>query len=200
MTRQQIDFMNERAIVVCGEGWNPGVIGLAASRLVEKYKWPTILLSRDGDICVGSARSIPGVNIHEAMSTCRDLFIRFGGHAQAAGLTIEAKNVPEFKRRLSEAIREQAAPEAFIPTEEYDLELELSEMTEAFVDAFSAMQPTGFGNPAACFLCARRTYDRCANHRQRRCASANEARTGERHALGYRFSHGRSRSQSARGH
>lgn len=106
--------MNERAIVVCGEGWNPGVIGLAASRLVEKYKWPTILLSRDGDICVGSARSIPGVNIHEAMSTCRDLFIRFGGHAQAAGLTIEAKNVPEFKRRLSEAIREQAAPEAFI--------------------------------------------------------------------------------------
>ena len=59
MTRQQIDFMNERAIVVCGEGWNPGVIGLAASRLVEKDKWPTSLLSRDGDICVGSARSIP---------------------------------------------------------------------------------------------------------------------------------------------
>ena len=75
----------------------------------------------------------------------------FGGHAQAAGLTIEAKNVPEFRRRLSEAIRAQAAPEAFIPTEEYDLELELSEMTEAFVDAFSAMQPTGFGNPAPVF-------------------------------------------------
>ena len=112
MTRQQIDFMNERAIVVCGEGWNPGVIGLAASRLVEKYKWPTVLLAQDGDICVGSARSIPGVNIHDAMSTCRDLFVRFGGHAQAAGLTIEAKNVPEFRRRLSEAIRAQAAPEA----------------------------------------------------------------------------------------
>ena len=82
MTRQQIDFMNERAIVVCGEGWNPGVIGLSASRLVEKYKWPTVLLAQDGDICVGSARSIPGVNIHDAMSTCRDLFVRFGGHAQ----------------------------------------------------------------------------------------------------------------------
>lgn len=85
MTRNEIDFMNERAVVICGEGWNPGVIGLAASRLVEKYKWPTVLLSQDGDVCVGSARSIPGVNIHQAMSTCRDLFVRFGGHAQAAG-------------------------------------------------------------------------------------------------------------------
>lgn len=183
MTRQQIDFMNERAIVVCGEGWNPGVIGLAASRLVEKYKWPTILLSRDGDICVGSARSIPGVNIHEAMSTCRDLFIRFGGHAQAAGLTIEAKNVPEFKRRLSEAIREQAAPEAFIPTEEYDLELELSEMTEAFVDAFSAMQPTGFGNPAPVF-CVRgvhttdvRTIGKDGAHLRMRLAQGSDMRS-----------------------
>ena len=189
MTRQQIDFMNERVIVVCGEGWNPGVIGLAASRLVEKYKWPTILLSRDGDICVGSARSIPGVNIHEAMSTCRDLFIRFGGHAQAAGLTIEAKNVPEFKRRLSEAIREQAAPEAFIPTEEYDLELELSEMTEAFVDAFSAMQPTGFGNPAPVF-CVRgvhttdvRTIGKDGAHLRMRLAQGSDMRS----AIGFRM-------------
>lgn len=189
MTRQQIDFMNERAIVVCAEGWNPGVIGLAASRLVEKYKWPTILLSRDGDICVGSARSIPGVNIHEAMSTCRDLFIRFGGHAQAAGLTIEAKNVPEFKRRLSEAIREQAAPEAFIPTEEYDLELELSEMTEAFVDAFSAMQPTGFGNPAPVF-CVRgvhttdvRTIGKDGAHLRMRLAQGSDMRS----AIGFRM-------------
>lgn len=188
-TRQQIDFMNERAIVVCGEGWNPGVIGLAASRLVEKYKWPTILLSRDGDICVGSARSIPGVNIHEAMSTCRDLFIRFGGHAQAAGLTIEAKNVTEFKRRLSEAIREQAAPEAFIPTEEYDLELELSEMTEAFVDAFSAMQPTGFGNPAPVF-CVRgvhttdvRTIGKDGAHLRMRLAQGSDMRS----AIGFRM-------------
>ena len=149
--QREIDFMRERAIVVSGEGWNPGVIGLAASRLVEKYKWPTVLLAQDGDVCVGSARSIPGVNIHDAMATCRDLFVRFGGHAQAAGLTIETKNVPEFRRRLTDAIREQAEPEAFIPTEEYDLELELSEMTEELIDAFSAMQPTGFGNPAPVF-------------------------------------------------
>ena len=149
--RQEIDFREERAIVVCGEGWNPGVIGLAASRIVEKYKWPAVLLARQGDVCVGSARSIPGVNIHQALSACSDLFVRFGGHAQAAGLTIRAELVPELRRRLTQAIREQAAPEAFIPTEEYDLELELSEMTEELVDSFAAMQPTGFGNPAPVF-------------------------------------------------
>ena len=151
LVRKEIDFLTDRAIVVCGQGWNPGVIGLAASRLVEKYRWPVILLSQDGDICVGSARSIPGVNIHDAMATCRDLFVRFGGHSQAAGLTIEAKYIPEFKRRLTEAIKEQSEPEAFIPSEEYDLEIELSEMTEELVSAFSAMQPTGFGNPAPVF-------------------------------------------------
>lgn len=188
-TCAEIDFRHERAIVVCGEGWNPGVIGLAASRLVEKYKWPTILLSQDGELCVGSARSIPGVDIHKAMSACRDLFVRFGGHAQAAGLTIEAKNVPEFKRRLSQAIDEQSAPEAFIPTEEYDLELELSEVTEELVEAFSSMQPTGFGNPAPVF-CLRgvhttdvRPIGKDGAHLRMRLAQGSEMRS----AIGFRM-------------
>ena len=189
MARRNVDFMQERAIVACGEGWNPGVIGLAASRLVERYRWPTVLLSRDGEICVGSARSIPGVNIHEAMSACRDLFIRFGGHAQAAGLTIEAKNVPEFRRRLSEAIAAQADPEAFIPTEEYDLELELPEVTQALVTAFDAMQPTGFGNPAPMF-CLRgvhttdvRAIGKDGAHLRMRLAQGGEMRS----AIGFRM-------------
>ncbi len=187
--RAQIDFQNERAIVVCGEGWNPGVIGLAASRIVEKYKWPAILLSQDGDVCVGSARSIPGVDIHAAMAECRDLFVRFGGHAQAAGLTIEKKNVDEFKRRLTQAIREQAEPEAFIPTEEYDLELDVKEMTEELVDAFAAMQPTGFGNPAPVF-CVRgvnttdvRTIGKDGAHLRMRISQGGEMRN----AIGFRM-------------
>ena len=188
-TRNEIDFLTERAIVVCGEGWNPGVIGLAASRLVEKYKWPTILLAQDGDVCVGSARSIPGVDIHQAMSTCRDLFVRFGGHAQAAGLTIEKKNVAEFKRRLTQAILLQCEPEVFIPTEEYDLELELSDMMEELVEAFSSMQPTGFGNPAPVF-CVRgvhttdvRTMGKENAHLRMRLSGGNEMRS----AIGFRM-------------
>lgn len=186
---KEIDFLSDRAIVVCGENWNPGVIGLAASRLVEKYKWPSILLAQDGEICVGSARSIPGVNIHDAMATCRDLFVRFGGHAQAAGLTIEKKHVPEFKRRLSLAIREQCEREAFIPTEEYDLELELHEMTEELIEAFSAMQPTGFGNPAPVF-CVRgvnttdvRQIGKEGAHLRMRLSQDNEMRN----AIGFRM-------------
>lgn len=189
LARTETDFLTERAIVVCGEGWNPGVIGLAASRLVEKYKWPTILLSQDGEVCVGSARSIPGVDIHAAMATCRDLFVRFGGHAQAAGLTIEKKNLPEFKKRLTSAIVSQSEPEAFIPTEEYDLELELSEMTEELVQAFSSMQPTGFGNPAPVF-CVRgvhttdiRTIGKDGAHLRMRLSSGHEMRN----AIGFRM-------------
>ena len=189
MARRETDFLTERAIVVCGEGWNPGVIGLAASRLVEKYKWPAILLSQDGDVCVGSARSIPGVDIHAAMATCRDLFVRFGGHAQAAGLTIERRNVDEFKRRLTQAIVETAEPEAFIPTEEYDLELELSEMTEELIEAFSSMQPTGFGNPAPVF-CVRgvhttdiRSIGKEGAHLRMRLSSGSEMRN----AIGFRM-------------
>ena len=188
-TRNEIDFLTERAIVVSGEGWNPGVIGLAASRLVEKYKWPTILLAQDGDVCVGSARSIPGVDIHQAMATCRDLFVRFGGHAQAAGLTIEKKNVAEFKRRLTEAILSQCEKEAFIPTEEYDLELELSDMTEELVSAFSSMQPTGFGNSAPVF-CVRgvhttdvRAIGKESAHLRMRLSSGSDMRN----AIGFRM-------------
>ena len=189
LAQSEIDFLTERAIVVCAEGWNPGVIGLAASRLVEKYKWPAILLAQDGDVCVGSARSIPGVDIHAAMATCRDLFVRFGGHAQAAGLTIEKKNVAEFRRRLSQAIAAQSEPEAFIPTEEYDLELELSEMTEELVEAFSLMQPTGFGNPAPVF-CVRgvhttdvRAIGKDGAHLRMRLAGGGELRN----AIGFRM-------------
>ena len=174
---------------MCGEGWNPGVIGLAASRLVEKYKWPAILLAQDGDVCVGSARSIPGVDIHKAMSACRDLFVRFGGHAQAAGLTIEKKNVQEFKRRLTEAISAQCEKEAFIPTEEYDLELELSDMTEELVSAFASMQPTGFGNPAPVF-CVRgvhttdvRAIGKESAHLRMRLSSGSDMRN----AIGFRM-------------
>ncbi len=189
LVRKEIDFRTERAVVVSCEGWNPGVIGLAASRIVEKYKWPAILLSEDNGVCVGSARSIPGVDIHKAMSTCRDLFIRFGGHAQAAGLTIEKKHVGEFKERLSKAIAQQCSPEVFIPTEEYDLELELPEITEELIDAFSAMQPTGFGNPAPVF-CLRgvRTADVRAIGKEGAHLRMKLCHEGEmRNAIGFRM-------------
>ena len=149
---KEADFLKDKVIIVMDEGWNAGVIGLAAGKICEKYHFPTIVLSRDGDMAVGSCRSIPGVNIHAMLCTCKDLFERFGGHEQAAGLTMRADLVPELKRRLNLAIAENCDETCYIPEKEYDLTLRLSEVDLALIDQLDLMQPTGFGNPAPVFL------------------------------------------------
>ena len=146
------DLLAHRMIVIVGEGWNSGVIGLAASRLVTRYYYPVILLAEKDGICTGSCRSIPGVDIFAALSSCADLFIRFGGHRQAAGLTIELEKVEEMVARLDEYVSSQVSREEYIPGLEYDLELELHEVTEEAVRQMELLQPTGFGNPSPVIL------------------------------------------------
>ena len=146
------DLLHHRVIVVVGQDWNPGVIGLAASRLLTRYHYPVILLSARDGICVGSCRSIPGVDIFAALSSCADLFIRFGGHRQAAGLTIEEAKVGEMIDRLEEYIQKNVAPEEYIPEVEYDLKMPLHEATEDAVRQMELLQPTGFGNPSPVLL------------------------------------------------
>ncbi len=148
----ETDFLEDRVLIAVGEEWNHGVIGLAASRLTERFHYPSIVLSRTNDECVGSVRSIPGINIHEMLSSCSDLFIRFGGHEQAAGLTMLACHVKELKRRLNEVIKERCDPEVFIPVREYDLQLPLCEVTTSMAQMLQSLQPTGFGNPDPIFL------------------------------------------------
>ena len=149
---ETIDFFEDQVIIIMGEGWNSGVIGLAAGRICEKYHFPTIVLSKQDETAVGSCRSIPGVNIHAMLTTCQDLFIRFGGHEQAAGLTMRADLVPELHRRLNLAIREKCDPTCYIPTKEYDLALPLEQVTLDLIDQLDMLQPTGYGNPAPAFL------------------------------------------------
>ena len=150
--RTSVDFYEDRIIIVQGEGWTSGVIGLAAGRICERYHFPTIVLSRQEDVAVGSCRSIPGVNIHAMLSTCKDLFLRFGGHEQAAGLTMKAELIPELRRRLNLAIRENCDPACYIPTREYDLPLPLSQVNIELIDRLELLQPTGYGNPSPVFL------------------------------------------------
>lgn len=149
---EKVDFLSDKVIIVMGDEWNHGVIGLAAGRICEKYHFPTIVLSRQGDTAVGSCRSIPGVNIHAMLTTCKDLFIRFGGHEQAAGLTMQAALVPELRRRLNLAISENCDLRCYVPAKEYDLPLPLAQVNLELIDALSQLQPTGFGNPAPVFL------------------------------------------------
>ncbi len=148
---ENVDFLQDRAVIVLGQGWNTGVVGLVASRMVEKYGWPTLVLSETDGVITGSARSIPGVNIHRALTMCQDLFTRFGGHAQAAGVTMPAENLPALRERLRAAITEIAEPDAFVPAAQYDLDLPLSEVSLTLVEQLAFLAPTGFGNPAPVF-------------------------------------------------
>lgn len=152
----ETDFFADRAIIVMGDGWNKGVIGLAAGRICSRFHFPTIVLAKDEDgTAVGSCRSIPGVNIHAMLSTCKDLFTRFGGHEMAAGLTIPVERVPELKRRLNLAITENCDDSCYVPAEEYDDVLPLSQVTLEMIEKLALLQPTGYGNPGAVFLTRR---------------------------------------------
>lgn len=150
--RQSMDFLRDKAIIVVGDEWNTGVVGLVASKLVERYAWPTLVLSQNSEgMVTGSARSIPGVNLHAALTRCGELFERFGGHAQAAGMTLKAERLPELRQRLNEAIAEVAEPEAFVPSAPYDLDIALDEITMPLIEQFDRLAPTGFGNPSPVF-------------------------------------------------
>ena len=148
-----VDFRNDRVIILMGEGWNHGVIGLAAGRICEKYHFPTIVLTKNEEgVAVGSCRSIPGVNIHGMLMTCKDLFMRFGGHEQAAGLTMQAEFLPELRRRLNLAVNENCDLRCYIPSKEYDDIVRLSEVDLDMIAQLDLLQPTGYANPNPVFL------------------------------------------------
>lgn len=145
------DFLNDRAIVCAGEGWNAGVIGIVASRLVERYNRPVFVLAREGDTYVGSARSIRGVSLFESLHAIGDVFLRYGGHDMAAGLTLRAERLQEFTRRINEVL---AALDdgPWVPSRDYDLEVRLPELTLPFLDSLSCLEPLGQGNSIPVFL------------------------------------------------
>lgn len=148
---KDFDFIRHRAIILSGAGWNPGVIGLTASRLVEKYHYPVIMLSDQGDKLTGSCRSIEGVDIFEALSGCAEHLQRFGGHRQAAGLTLSPERLPGFIEAMDRWLSTHILPEVYIPALPYDAALSLDAVTPGLIAALEGLQPTGFGNPAPVF-------------------------------------------------
>ena len=140
-------------ILVSGENWNPGLIGLTAGRLCEKFRLPTIALSlREDGTAVGSCRSIPGVNIFRILSSCADLLERFGGHEQAAGLALRTENIPLLRDRLEKEISSSVPEEAFLPSLDYDLSVPFRTWTPETLALLDRLEPTGCGNPPPLFL------------------------------------------------
>ena len=143
---------NPHSLVVAAEGWDPGLIGLTAGRLCQRYHLPAVALSLQGDEAVGSCRSIPGVHIFEMLGKCADLLERFGGHEQAAGLSLKRERVGAFRARLEQVIRESCDPRCFEPCQEYDLSLPFRTWSPAVLKKLDDLEPTGCGNPPPVFL------------------------------------------------
>jgi single-stranded-DNA-specific exonuclease len=138
-------------LVVGGDGWHRGVIGIAASKLVDQYHKPAIVLSVDAGVAHGSCRSIPAFDMLGALEQCADLFLRFGGHKQAAGLTMEAARVPEFRARINAYADEILDPDDLRPRLRIDGMLNLRHITPHLVDGLAAMAPFGLANPRPVF-------------------------------------------------
>jgi single-stranded-DNA-specific exonuclease len=138
-------------LVIGGEGWHRGVIGIAASKLVDAYHKPAIVLSVDGDVAHGSCRSIPDFDMLGALERCADLFMKFGGHKQAAGLTMEAARVPEFRARINAHADEVLEPDQLRPRLRIDGPLSLKAITHDLMRDLDAMGPFGMANPRPVF-------------------------------------------------
>jgi single-stranded-DNA-specific exonuclease len=146
------EFADALCLVLDGEGWHRGVIGICASRLVERYRRPAVVISRDGEEAHGSGRSISGFHMLAALEQCSELFTRFGGHAHAVGFALRSEHVPELRRRLNCFAEEHLRPEDLEPALEYDLELPLHEIGPPLWDALCRLEPFGAGNPQPVFI------------------------------------------------
>ena len=138
--------------VIAGEGWHRGVIGIAASKISERINRPCIVISLEGDVGHGSARSIPAYHLLDGLTACRDLFEQFGGHSHAAGLSIKRDRIPELRRRLNEHAASHLSDEDLVPALHIDAELPTEALTLSLAEELRALEPFGAGNPRPLFV------------------------------------------------
>lgn len=146
------NFLEEPALIVSGDEWHVGVIGLAAGRLCNQYHCPVCVLSRENGLLHGSLRSVPGIHIHHCLQALDDILLRYGGHEQAAGVTLAADKEAEFRARLQAEVR-KCDPACLVPAQLYDAEIRLDECTDALYDELNLLAPFGCENPAPLLLC-----------------------------------------------
>ena len=152
LVESSLDLDNDLAIVLHQDKWHPGVIGIVASRLVEKYYRPTVMLTTIDGVAKGSARSISNFNIYEALQQCEDSLIHFGGHQAAAGLALEVNKIEEFKEKFNEVVRSSVTEEDLCPEISVDARVKFSEITPKFIRILDRFAPFGPGNMRPVFI------------------------------------------------
>lgn len=148
----QADLEHDKVLVLAGDGWHPGVIGIVASRLVERYLRPTILIGVEDGVGHGSGRSVQGLDLFEALRRTQDLLSRFGGHSMAAGLTIPAEAIADFRSRLKEIADDLLSWENLARPIAVDADVRLGDVDLGLVDEISRLAPFGAGNPEPVLL------------------------------------------------
>jgi single-stranded-DNA-specific exonuclease len=158
ITRDAVDMvqnsprlMSKYSMVLQGEGWSKGVIGIVASRMVEQFYKPTIVFSLNDGVLTGSARSIKTFDIHEAIGACGELVEQFGGHKYAAGLSIKVENFDAFADKFEAIVRESVTADDLVPVVEYDMEMETSMITPGMMKILKQLSPFGPGNSIPVF-------------------------------------------------
>ncbi|MGZ3845279.1 MAG: single-stranded-DNA-specific exonuclease RecJ [Flavisolibacter sp.] len=151
-------MVNRRSTVLFQPHWHKGVVGIVASRLIDHYYRPTIILTQSGEYVAGSARSVSGFNVYEAIHQCRDLLLGYGGHFYAAGMTLENDKVDAFKERFEEVVQASIHPELLIPEIVIDAEISLMDIKQSFYDILCQMEPFGPDNLRPVFV-AKKVYN-----------------------------------------
>lgn len=153
MYEQEPGLAADRVIVLAGEGWHPGVIGIVASRLVERFYRPALLIALGKGAGKGSARGIPGFNIYQALAHCREHLLDFGGHTAAAGLSIDPEKIDFLRRAINEYARENLTEDLMIPRLEVDALVPVNEISEELVGEIGLLYPFGHQNPGPLLGC-----------------------------------------------
>ncbi len=146
MVEREVNFNKEKVIVLIKEGWHKGVLGIVASKIVETFYRPAIVATLENGIGTGSARSIDGFHLHDALNSCSDILDDFGGHRLAAGVTFRQEQGPELRRRLNEYAQKFLTPEDLVPVLLVDAEVSLKDLSVDLVERIDLLEPYGEGN------------------------------------------------------
>ena len=149
------EWKDAYCLVVTGDDWHRGVIGICATRVVERYHRPALVFSCDNGEAHGSGRSIEAFHLLDALESCHDLFTRFGGHSHAVGCALPADRLPQLRSRLDAYARQRLTPADFVPVLDYDSELTLDDVNQRLWESLSRLEPFGAGNPRPVFVTRR---------------------------------------------